>query len=63
MTDFTLRHLGPSATNTSEMLARLGYGSLAELTDAAIPAQLRDTAPLDLPAARSEAEVQARLAD
>ncbi len=63
MTDFRLRHLGPSADDTEQMLARLGYDSLSELVDAAIPVEIRDTAPLDLPPALTEAEVQARLAD
>jgi glycine dehydrogenase len=45
------------------MLARLGYGSLDELTEAAVPATIRDTARLNLPPARSEAEVAAELRD
>ncbi len=63
MTDFRLRHLGPSADDTGLMLAKLGYSSLSDLADAAIPDEIRDTAPLDLPPALTEAQVQARLAE
>ncbi len=63
MTDFTLRHIGPSAADTDQMLAKLGFASLSDLVDAAIPAEIRDSAPLDLPPALTEAQVQARLAD
>ena len=63
MTDFALRHIGPSRSDTQDMLAQLGHGSLEDLTAAAIPARIRDTEPLDLPPALSEAAVQARLAE
>ena len=63
MTDFALRHLGPSGDDTGQMLAQLGYGSLDELTDAAIPAGIRAASPPPLPPALTEAEVQARLAE
>ncbi len=43
------------------MLAVLGYGSLDELVDAAVPASIRTQRPLDLPAARTEPEVLADL--
>ncbi|MCW5954341.1 MAG: glycine dehydrogenase (aminomethyl-transferring), partial [Propionibacteriaceae bacterium] len=63
MTDFALRHLGPSMNDTEQMLAHLGYRTLDELTDAAIPAEIRDLAPLALPPALTEAQVQARLTE
>ena len=63
MTDFAARHLGPSADDTEQMLAQLGYRSLDELTDAAIPAEIRDRSPLALPPALTEAQVQSRLAE
>ena len=63
MTDFALRHLGPSASDIALMLAELGYQSLDALTDAALPAQIRSTEQLDLPPALTEAQVQERLAE
>ncbi|MGE0216521.1 MAG: aminomethyl-transferring glycine dehydrogenase [Mycolicibacterium sp.] len=39
------------------MLAAVGYDSLDALIDAAVPARIRSTDPLDLPAARDEAQV------
>jgi glycine dehydrogenase len=43
------------------MLAQVGYGSLDELTAAAVPAVIKSAEALDLPGARSEAEVIAEL--
>ncbi len=63
MTDFALRHLGPSMDDTERMLAHLGYRTLDELIDAAIPAEIRDREPVALPPALTEAQVQARLAE
>ncbi len=63
MTDFTLRHLGTSVEDRKTMLSRLGYASLDDLTNAAIPAAIRTNAPLNLPPASSEQEVQQRLAE
>jgi len=37
MTDFTVRHIGPSSAEQQRMLASLGYASLDELTAAALP--------------------------
>ena len=50
---FNRRHTGESAAETAAMLDLLGYTSLAALTDAAVPAQIRRGA-LNLPAAASE---------
>ena len=58
---FEARHLGPDAGQQAKMLATIGYGSLDELTDAAVPAGIRQTEALDLPAARSETEALADL--
>ena len=55
--DFADRHIGPRSRDTATMLERLGYDSLDALIDAAVPASIRTDRPLDLPAARSEAEV------
>lgn len=43
------------------MLAQVGYGSLDELTAAAVPDVIRSAEALDLPQARTEAEVLAEL--
>ena len=58
---FAERHIGPTEDEQAKMLAVLGYGSLGELTDAALPASIRDTTPLDVPPAASEALVLAEL--
>ncbi|SEM41640.1 aminomethyl-transferring glycine dehydrogenase [Streptacidiphilus jiangxiensis] len=54
---FENRHIGPAAEAQAKMLAQVGYGSLDELTAAAVPDAIRSLTALDLPAARSEAEV------
>ncbi len=43
------------------MLGEIGYGSLAALVDAAVPAGIRNAGPLDLPEALSEPAALARL--
>jgi len=58
---FAGRHIGPGEDEIAKMLAVVGHGSLAELAEAAVPAAIRSTEALDLPAAASEAEVLAEL--
>ncbi|MEY9967204.1 glycine dehydrogenase [Streptacidiphilus sp. MAP12-16] len=58
---FERRHIGPDAGAQAKMLAHVGYASLDELTAAAVPGAIRSIEALDLPAARSEAEVLAEL--
>ena len=58
---FVDRHIGPRAGDQAAMLAVLGYGSLDELVDAAVPAVIREAAPLDLPEPLSETGALARL--
>ncbi|NJP43724.1 aminomethyl-transferring glycine dehydrogenase [Actinacidiphila epipremni] len=58
---FARRHIGPDAAEQAKMLAHVGYGSLDELTDAAVPDSIRSAAALALPPARTEAEVLAEL--
>ncbi|HSN12748.1 MAG TPA: glycine dehydrogenase (aminomethyl-transferring), partial [Propionibacteriaceae bacterium] len=58
---FAERHIGPTTTDQQRMLATIGVASAAELVDAAIPAAIRSAEMPGVPAARSEAEVQARL--
>ncbi|MFD5600192.1 aminomethyl-transferring glycine dehydrogenase [Leucobacter sp. NPDC058333] len=59
---FPDRHIGVTdPAHVSAMLAELGYDSLDALVDAAVPAAIRKTEPLDLPAGRSEEEILADL--
>ncbi|MCW2667250.1 MAG: glycine dehydrogenase [Frankiales bacterium] len=58
---FSGRHIGPTEDEQAKMLAVIGYGSLDELADAAVPEVIRATEGLDLPAAGSEPEVLAEL--
>ncbi|NGO40272.1 aminomethyl-transferring glycine dehydrogenase [Limisphaera ngatamarikiensis] len=54
---FVHRHIGPRAEEIQTMLNALGYSSLDELTAAALPAELHTRRPLNLPPARTEAEI------
>ncbi|MFI8291260.1 glycine dehydrogenase (aminomethyl-transferring) [Streptomyces sp. ms191] len=58
---FEQRHIGPDAEARAKMLAQVGYGSLDELTDAAVPDVIKNAEALGLPSARTEAEVLAEL--
>ncbi|MCW6010758.1 aminomethyl-transferring glycine dehydrogenase [Micromonospora sp. CPCC 205371] len=58
---FAGRHIGPSDDDQRRMLETVGYGSLDELMDAAIPEVIRWHGELDLPAASSEPETIAEL--
>jgi glycine dehydrogenase len=58
---FEQRHIGPDHEACAKMLAQVGYGSLDELTAAAVPVVIKSAEALDLPGARSEAEVIAEL--
>src|SRR5581483_690616 len=51
---FGSRHIGPDDTERDEMLAVVRAASLDALVDEAIPARIRLTKPLDLPAGESE---------
>ena len=59
--DFEGRHIGPRASDLAAMLAELGFASLDELTDTAVPAAIRIRGPLALPGPVSEPEVLDRL--
>jgi glycine dehydrogenase len=61
MTDFADRHIGPDRESEHRMLDTVGYGTIDELMDAAIPEVIRWHGTLDLPPAASEAEVIAEL--
>ena len=54
---FSRRHIGPATADQDKMLAVLGYGSLDELVDAAVPTSVHSDTPLQIPAGRSEHDV------
>lgn len=60
-TPFEQRHIGPDHEARAKMLAQVGYGSLDELTAAAVPDVIKNADALDLPGARTEPEVLAEL--
>ena len=58
---FVRRHIGPRPAEMGEMLRTLGQSSLDSLADAAVPAAIRLSQPLNLPAPVSEFEALAEL--
>jgi len=60
--DFAARHIGPSDEDVRAMLDAVGCDSLEELAGKVVPEAIRQRAPLELPAARSESEVLEALA-
>ena len=60
---FAGRHIGPDREAAAAMLAYLGYDSLDALTEAAVPGSIRLSERLNLPPARTEAEVLTELRD
>ena len=58
---FAARHIGPNAEDVRAMLAAVGHPTLDQFIDAVVPEDIRLRRPLDLPDARSEAEVLAEL--
>ena len=54
--DFVRRHIGPGEPQIEDMLAALGLGSLDELVDKAVPAQILSDEPLNLAEPMSERE-------
>ena len=61
--EFADRHIGPREEEITEMLEALGLDSLDALIEKAVPAVIRRSAPLDLPAPMSEPEVLERLSE
>ncbi|TAP28917.1 glycine dehydrogenase (aminomethyl-transferring) [Arthrobacter sp. S41] len=59
--EFVTRHIGPRPSDVATMLQTLGYDSLESLIDTAVPADIRQGAALDIPAALSETEALAHL--
>ncbi|TDE30024.1 aminomethyl-transferring glycine dehydrogenase [Actinomadura sp. 6K520] len=60
-TAFADRHVGPSPAERARMLAAIGYSDAEALIDAAVPAAIRTSRPLDLPPALSESAALDRL--
>ncbi len=59
--EFAQRHIGPAAADQARMLETIGYGSLDELTAAALPAGIAADRALNLPGPLSEDEALAEL--
>jgi glycine dehydrogenase len=55
-TNFSQRHIGPSAQDVNEMLRAIGTSSLEALIAEAVPASIRQQSPLDFGPALSETE-------
>jgi len=53
---FVRRHIGPSSSETNDMLLSLGFSSLDELTKQLVPDEIKLDAELDIPEARGEFE-------
>lgn len=58
---FVSRHIGPRDSDIAQMLARLGYTSLDELTQAVVPPSIVNTSPMDLPDGVDESVALAEL--
>ncbi|MGN9811739.1 aminomethyl-transferring glycine dehydrogenase [Micromonospora sp. BQ11] len=58
---FAARHIGPDPAQERRMLEAVGYGSIDELMDAAIPEVIRWHGTLDLPEPATEQEALAEL--
>ncbi|WP_347037872.1 aminomethyl-transferring glycine dehydrogenase [Glutamicibacter halophytocola] len=61
--EFVARHIGPRPSDVDTMLQTLGHNSLEDLIDTAVPADIRQDAVLDIPAALSETQALAHLRD
>jgi glycine dehydrogenase len=61
MNAFSDRHIGPDPADVERMLTAIGYSTLDELMDAAIPEVIRWHGSLDLPTAATETEALAEL--
>ena len=59
--EFVARHIGIPPEDQAKMLAEVGYASLDDLIDAAVPAGIRSASGLNLPEAASEAETAREL--
>ncbi len=59
--EFIPRHIGPSEEDQKKMLAAIGAADLAALMREVVPANIHMSRELDLPGARSEADVLAEM--
>ncbi|MCX7273140.1 MAG: glycine dehydrogenase (aminomethyl-transferring), partial [Burkholderiales bacterium] len=59
--EFHARHLGPSASQETAMLAALGYAARADLIEATVPPAIRLRGALALPEPTTEAGALAEL--
>jgi glycine cleavage system P protein (glycine dehydrogenase) len=59
--DFIQRHIGPSEKQQRSMAKALGYDSLDTLIDDTVPSAIRRDKAMELPGARTEQEVIAKL--
>ena len=60
-TEFQARHLGPWDAEQASMLNVIGVASRQALMEAIVPKTIRRPAPMDLPAALTEAQALAEL--
>ena len=51
---FSDRHIGPDQKEINKMLSALGFDNLEQLINIAIPEQIKNTSPMDIPEAVSE---------
>ena len=58
---FIGRHIGPDDAEVARMLRVVGHDSLDAMTDAIVPAAIRSTAPLALPAPMTEVDALAKI--
>jgi glycine dehydrogenase len=58
---FVRRHIGIRAEDEARMLSEVGYASIDDLIDAAVPANIRATSLSDLLPAATEAEAASEL--
>src|SRR5579864_4665573 len=59
--EFQTRHIGPNPSEAKQMLELLGFSTLDELIDAAVPRSIRLSRALQIPAGRGESEVLSAL--
>ena len=59
---FRSRHIGPDASERAVMLEALGFSTIDDLLDAAVPESIRTTKALDLPPALTESQARDALA-
>ena len=59
--NFADRHIGPNTSDLSKILSFLGYATLNDLSNAAVPVNIQNPQPLAIPDGVSEAEVLAEL--